>query len=51
MIKFAMINGGENKMIEIIIMPRGSGKLYFIKRYYFIPRFIESIEKIKEKRK
>jgi hypothetical protein len=43
-----MINGGGNKMIEIIFMPRGSGKLYFIKRYYFIPKLIKSIEMIKE---
>lgn len=36
-------------MIEIIIMPRGYGRAYFIKRYVFIPKLIKVIEKIKEK--
>ena len=37
-------------MREFIILARGAGKIYLIKRYYCIPRIIESIEKIKEKR-
>lgn len=33
---------------ERIIMPRGTGKLYFIKRYVLIPELIKALEKIKE---
>lgn len=32
----------------IIFLARGSGKLYFIKRYYIIPELIRALEKIKE---
>ena len=38
----------KENLIDIIIMPRGSGKIYFIKRYVLIPRLIKAIEKITE---